>query len=122
MENKQLRKLTEEEREKVIRVVNDFLSEEPPEELSELNVLMDKKKEEFTLHLLKDNEPEQIEALMELTNEYIENKDRNGSFAVHFSWAVMYDMWLNKSHVWPVPNNPEWEEWDKLEKIKIKME
>jgi hypothetical protein len=32
----------------------------------------------------------------------------------------MYDMWLNKSTCWPVGNNPEWDEWEKLKEKKVK--
>jgi len=36
--------------------------------------------------------------------------------------AVMWDMWLNKSAVWPVGHNPEWDEWEKLKSIPAKSE
>jgi len=109
-----LRKLTEEEKQKVVFVVNDLLSEDFPEEPTEYDVLMKQKLEEFTNFLLKDDVPSEIEHLLEMCEEYI-NGDRNSStFGLCFGLAISYDMWLNNSPVWPVSYNPEWDEWEKL--------
>ncbi|MDR0410950.1 MAG: hypothetical protein LBH75_03120 [Treponema sp.] len=120
MENKILRKLTDEEKQKITFVINDLLSEDLPEEPTEYDVLMKQKIEEFTSDLLKDDEPSQIDTLLEMCREYLEENEK-GSFS-GFGLIVMYDMWLNKSSIWPVLYNPEWEEWSKLKEKKVKME
>jgi hypothetical protein len=122
MKNKALRKLNDEEKQKVTFVLNDLLSEDIPEEQTEYDVLMKQKLEEFISSCLKDDEPEQIEALLEMCENHLnENKNGEGSFS-GFGLIVMYDMWLNKSGVWPVGYNPEWEEWNKLKEKKVKKE
>lgn len=121
MENKILRKLTEEEKQKIKFVVNDVLSEDLPEEPTEYDVLMKQKQKEFILNLLKDDEPEQIDALLEMCEEYIK-KDGTAfpGFGSTLALMAMYDMWLNNSLLWPVGHNPEWEEWEKLKEKKVK--
>jgi len=56
-----------------------------------------------------------------MCDEYID-RDKNPKFIdMEFSFIMMYDMWLNNSAVWPVlGHNPEWDEWEKLKKIKVK--
>ena len=111
-------KLTEEEKEKIAFVVNDFLAEvyKLPEDPTEFDVLMRKKVEEFKESLFEDDDPHQVEALVELTNSYI---DTNGGGLDKLAWTAMFDMWANNSPMWPVPHNPEWEEWEKLKEIKV---
>ena len=122
---KMVRKLTEEEKQKIMNVIDDFSAEyfidEFPESeyITEYDVLMKEKEEEWKLSLLKDNEPSQIEALLEICEQYIEEKKNPKSFGIEFGLIMMYDMWLNKSNVWPVMHNPEWEEWNKLKEKKI---
>ena len=48
-----IRKLTEEEKQKIIFVINDLLSEDIPEEPTEYGVLMKQKLEEFTASFLQ---------------------------------------------------------------------
>jgi hypothetical protein len=109
----ELRKLTEEEKQKVNSVVKDILFEELPEEPTEYDVLMKQKREEYIQSLLKDNEPSQINDLLEMCDGYLDNT------MAGFGFIVGYDMWLNKSAVWPVNHNPEWEEWNKLKSKKV---
>ena len=112
--NKALRKLTDEEKQKVTLVVTEVLSEDLPVEQTEYDVLMKEKLDEFISCLLADDEPEQVGALLEMCEDYLAN---NGNFS-GFGIIVMYDMWINKSAIWPVGPNQEWEEWEKLKKIK----
>jgi hypothetical protein len=114
VEEKTLRKLTEEEKQKIIFVANDLFLEDLPEEPTEYDVLMKQKAEEFTSGLLEDDESSTIESLLKICEEYINNT----SFSA-LGLIMMYDMWLNKSSVWPVMYNPEWEEWDKLIEKKV---
>jgi predicted house-cleaning noncanonical NTP pyrophosphatase (MazG superfamily) len=115
MEKVIIRKLTEEEKQKIIFVINDLLSDDIPEEPTEYDVLMKQKLEEFTAVYLKDNEPSQIEALLEICDNHI--KGENFSC---FGLIMAYDMWINESAVWPVMHNPKWKEWEKLKKKKVK--
>ena len=108
---KLLRKLTEEEKQRIAYVVNDLLAEDLPETPNKYDLFMKEKLDEFTSLLLQDNIVSEIEALLELCEDYI--RDEGNSFG-GLGLIMMYDMWLNKSSVWPVPYNPEWEEWDKL--------
>ena len=117
-----LRKLTEEEKQKITYVLNDIFNEDLPDESSEdeytteYDILMKKKEEEFKLSLLQDNDSHQIEVLLDLCEKYIKRKaEPDGvTFSVEFTFLVIYDMWLNKSPGWPVMHNPEWENWNKL--------
>ena len=118
---KNVRKLTDDEKQKIIMVINDFsseyLDEEIPEyEMTEYDALMKKKTVEWKLHLLEDNESSKIEELLVMCEKYLEEKEKPDNIGVgtDFAFIVMYDMWLNKSNVWPVMYNPEWEEWNKL--------
>lgn len=126
---RELQKLTEEQKKKIMDVLEDFSSiyfaDEFPdaEYITEYDILMKRKEEEWKLHFLEDNTPSSIEALLELCDEYMENKNNPksiSSFSVDFSFIVNYDMWLNNSGVWPVMHNPEWEKWEKLKEIKVK--
>ena len=113
-----LRKLSEEEKEKITFVVNDFFGKifydsPDPEYITEFDIFMKEKLEEFKLSLLKDNEPLQIEALMYLCEDHI--KEGPG-----LSFLIWWEMWLNKSLSWPVRHNPEWEEWEKLKDKKVR--
>ena len=120
MENVKLRKLTNEEKQKVIFVVNDLFSEDIPEELTEYDLLMKQKLDEFTLKLLKDDEPSQIDSLLEMCEEYItEKKNEEASFSA-FGLLIMYDMWINECSFWPTNNPKLWKEWDELKKRKVK--
>jgi len=126
---RELQKLTEEQKKKIMDVLDDFSSiyfvEEFPdaEYITEYDILMKQKEEEWKLHFLEDNTPSSIEALLEMCDEYMENKKNpkpNERFSVDFSFIVNYDMWLNNSAIWPVMHNPEWEKWEKLKEIKVK--
>jgi len=126
---RELQKLTEEQKEKIMKVLNDFSKEyfvdEFPdaEYITEYDILMKQKEDEWKLSLLEDSEPDQIEALLEFCDKYMEGKKNPKSiesFSSEFVFIVMYDMWLNKSCVWPVMHNPEWDEWDKLKDKKVK--
>jgi hypothetical protein len=126
---RELQKLTEEQKQKISSVLDDFSSkyfvdEFPDDEYTtEYDILMKQKEEEWKLHFLEDNTPSSIEALLDVCDEYMENKKNpksNGSFAVDFSFIINYDMWLNKSAIWPVMHNPEWDKWEKLKEIKVK--
>jgi hypothetical protein len=112
-------KLTEEQKQKIVYVINDVLSEAFTEDSTEYDILMREKFEEFKLHLLEDDEPSQIDALLEMCEKYIEEKKTQKSTFSGFGFIMMYDMWLNKSAVWPVLYNPEWEEWKKLKEKKV---
>jgi hypothetical protein len=102
MENVTIRKLTEEEKQKIIFVIKDLLSEDIPEEPTEYDVLMKQKLEEFTAIYLKDDEPSQIEERLEIFDKYIK-----GETLYRLGLIVAYDMWINESHVWPIGPNPE---------------
>jgi hypothetical protein len=119
------RSLTGEERQKVMSVARDFLSDDLhlPAEATEYDVLMKQKAEEFIEFLLKDDEPGEITLLMEICDDHNDKANEERSAGADFQLAMLYDMWLNKSIFWPVRNNPEWAEWEKLKKIKAgKME
>jgi hypothetical protein len=112
-----LRKLTEEEKQKSLYVINDFFAiyfpdKSPDSEyITEYDILMKKKEEEYKLRLLRDNTPSEIDALMESCDNYIKEKNEpNETGFTAFSFIMTYDMWLNKYHGWPVMHNPEWEE------------
>jgi len=119
-----LRKLTDEEKQKIIYVHNDFfnvcLPGETPESefITEYDVLMKEKQEEYIQSLFEDDEPDQIEALLETCEDYIKEKDGSGLTA--FVMMMGYDMWLHKSPVWPVKQNPEQEKWNELKEKKVK--
>jgi len=119
MKKDKLRKLTDEEKQKVLFVVNDLIPEDMPEEPTEYDVLMEQKRQEFISHLLRDNEDSGIEAIVKGCEKYI---NRDNSFGFRFSLIMMYDMWINDSPVWPVMHNPEWEEWSKLSEKKVKTD
>ena len=126
MENS-LRKLTEKERQRVTFVMNDFFEkyfpDEPsdPEYITEYDVLMKEKDEAFKMSFLKDNEPSEIASLMEICDNYIKDEtDTSKMLSTAFGLIIMYDMWLNESPVWPVMNNPKWDEWEKLKKKKVR--
>jgi uncharacterized protein (UPF0305 family) len=101
---------------------SEYFSDEDSnsEYITEYDILMKQKEEEFKNHLLEDNEPSQIEALLKMCDEYIKDKETHENPFSAFGFIVMYDMWLNKSPIWPVLFNPEWEEWDKLKDKKVK--
>jgi hypothetical protein len=123
---KTLKKLTEEQKQEITSVLNEifppFSSEDSSdsEYVTEYDILMEQKREAFKLQLLEDDEPLQIDALLEMCEGYLKAKDDGNTFPAVFAFTIMYDMWLNKSAVWPVMHNPEWEEWKKLKDIKVK--
>jgi hypothetical protein len=59
---------------------------------------------EFKKYLLKDADAGGNEMLIELRKKYKRGKDYS-----EFSFIVLYDMWMNKSNIFPVPYNPEWD-------------
>ena len=119
METKKTLKLTEEQKQKIISVLNDLLfdiPEEPvdPEYITEYDMLMEKKEEEFKLRFLQDDYPDR-ETLIEVCDDYL-----NGNTWSGFGLVMLYDMWINECPFWPT-NNPElWNKWEGLKKIKIK--
>jgi hypothetical protein len=126
-----MQKLTEEQKEKIISVVDEVLFSEPeepcdPEYVTEYDVLMKKKEEEFKLHLLKDDDSSNIESLIEFCDAYLEekkdpeNEDFTSKFASKFTLIMMYDMWINECSFWPTNNPKLWKKWDKLKKIKVR--
>jgi len=114
MEKVTIRKLTEEEKQKIIFVINDLLSDDIPKEPTEYDVLMKQKLEEFTAIYLKDDEPSRIESLLEICDDHIKGE----SFS-SLGLIMAYDMWINESPVFPTVPNPKWEEWEKLKKKKV---
>jgi len=121
------RKLTEEERHKIIYVLNDFFndfcSDESPESeyITEFDIKMKKKEDEFILYLLEDNSPYIIDNIMEMCENYLKEKNEPDSTGwTIFDIIIMYDMWLNNSVGWPVMYNPEWEEDKILKEKKVK--
>jgi len=127
---RELQKLTVEQKKKIMDVLDDFSSiyfvDEFPdaEYITEYDILMKQKEEEWKLSFLEDNTPSGIENLLTMCDEYMENKKKPPesfeSFGAEFVLIMMYDMWLNNSGVWPVMHNPEWEEWEKLKEKKVK--
>jgi len=125
--NDEKRKLTDEEKEKIMYVLDHFiktyLAEEPEdsEYVTEYDILIKKKEEEFKLSFLKDEIPSEINLLIERCDEYIEEEKNpnNKSFGAAFGFIMQYDMWINECSFWPT-NNPElWKKWDELKKIKF---
>ena len=120
-------KLTEEQKVKIIGVINEVLFNEPeepsdPEYITEYDILMQKKEEEFKQYLLRDEESSQIESISEMCNKYLDEKknQHNRNFGSEFGLIMMYDMWINECSFWPT-NNPElWDKWNELKKIKVK--
>jgi hypothetical protein len=106
MGNKVIRKLTDEEKQKVIYFVNDVLPasliDNPAAPTAE-DIAMKQKIEEFTTHLLKENEPQEIESLLDLCNTYTEDKKTKKPFSADFALIVLFDMWYNKTPIWPAP-------------------
>jgi len=124
---KLLRKLTEDEKQKIIYTMNDYFAKYSLDEsseseyITEYDILMRKKEEEFKLHLLNDNEPYEIDALMEMCEDYINNMENPKEKALcALTFSIMYDMWINNSFVWSVMHSPEWEEWNNLKDKKVK--
>jgi hypothetical protein len=122
----ELQKLTGEQKQKILYVFHDLESEgffdgdSDPEYITEYDILMKQKSEEFKNHLLEDSIPSQIDALLKMCDEYIKDMETHENPFSTFGFAIMYDLWLNKSPIWPVPFNPEWEEWNKLKDKKVK--
>jgi len=118
-----MNKLTEEQKNKIISVLNEVLfnvEEEPtdPEYITEYDILMKKKEEEFKLYIFKKTE---LNSIIEICDKYLEKKNHpeNSDFS-EFGLIMIYDMWINECSFWPI-NNPElWKEWDKLKKIKVR--
>ena len=80
---------------------------------------MKHKHEEFILELCKDNESDQIDAILEMCDDYISDDSFAGS---GFGLIVMYDMWINECGFWPTNNPKLWKEWKKLKRKKINKE
>jgi len=121
-----MRELTEEERRKILFVMNDFFEKYVPEEssdsmyITEYDILMKEKNEAFKMDFLKDNYPSEIDSLMEICENYIKEENGEGFPTTSLVLIMMYDMWVNESRVWPVMYNPKWDEWDKLKKKKVR--
>jgi hypothetical protein len=125
-----LRKLTEDEKQKVISVLNDFFSEYFHEEpcksgyITEYDVLMKEKEEEFKLRFLEDNESSEIDIILKMCDEYLEEKEnpQKKVFGAAFGLIMQYDMWLNECPFWPTNNPKLWKKWERLKKKKVKKE
>jgi hypothetical protein len=119
-----MQKLTEEQKVKIIDFLNEVLfneEEEPsdPEYITEYDILMKNKEEEFKLYIL--NSPN-IESVIEMCDKHLEEKKnpQDKSFGSEFGLIMLYDMWINECSFWPT-NNPElWDKWEKLKKIRVK--
>ena len=120
MENAKIRKLTKEEEQKVIFVVNDLFSEEFPEDPTEYDVLMKEKLDKFTLMLLNYDDPSEVDGLLETCEEYIDGMKNGTATFAGFGLIMMYDMWINECSFWPTNNPKLWKEWEKLKKKKVK--
>jgi hypothetical protein len=99
--------LTEEQRKLVTSVLDDMYGDDG---------VFDKdteKWEEFKEMVLQDDDPGEIESLMDLCQKYVEEKKKGGATFADFAFIMLYDMWINKSSVWPVRFNPEWKKKDK---------
>jgi hypothetical protein len=100
-------KLTEDQYKFVSGVLDDMYGDDRIFDSNTLRWL------EFKNSLLQeDTELSQIEALLEMCNEYIESRKTNEIPFVTFAFIIMYDMWVNDSAVWPVIKR----EWKKKEK------
>ena len=103
-------------------MMKDLLYEAPAEKPTEYDVFILQKLEEFTSELLEDNTSYEVEALLRMCDDYInEKKNHTGDFCGSgFGIIMLWDMWINKSAVWPISrHNPEWDEWDKLKTKRI---
>ena len=84
-----IRKLTDEERQKVTFVINDFFEKyilresSNPKYITEYDVLMKEKHEAFKQSFLKDNTSSEIASLMEICDNYI--KDDNDPDSMLFT-------------------------------------
>jgi hypothetical protein len=99
-----LQKLTEEEKQQILYVFNDlgiFSDEDSDSEyITEYDILMKQKHEEFKNYLLEDNTPDNIQSLLEMCDDYIKDKETHeGPFSA-LALVSMYDMWLNESPMW----------------------
>jgi hypothetical protein len=86
--------------------------------LTEYDILMTEKEEEFKLYLLGDEYS--YDSLLEMCEEYIEGKKTKEGVASVLWFLIEYEMWLNKSGCWPIQHNPEWAKWAKLKEKKVK--
>ena len=120
-------KLTEEQKEKIIGVLDEVLfndKEEPSdsEYITEYDILMKNKEKEFKILMTKDDEHSNIESIIDMCDEYLKEKKNSQDkiFGIEFGLIMKYDMWINECSCWPT-NNPElWEEWNKLKAIKVR--
>jgi hypothetical protein len=88
---KKKRQLTEEERNKILCAFH-YLEDESSNEF-----------EKFKKHLLRDNYPLEIEAIVEICEKVTDETSPSAILV----FGIMYDMWANKTNVWcsnPPPN------------------
>jgi hypothetical protein len=90
MKNNDLQELTEEQKQKILKVLNNIFSEYHTEEssdseyITEYDILMKQKEEEFKLYCLQNNN---ITSLIKICDTILEEKPRKSSF-----W---FRIWLN---------------------------
>ena len=127
MEAIEKQKLTEDQKLTVLNVLDEFFMEFFPDlkkeskDLTEYDLLMKRKKEKFKKFLVQDDEPDQLNYIMEVCENIQEemNIPDNNDFSSRFSLLIMYEMWLNECSFWPVSNPDLWKKWEKLKKIKV---
>ena len=96
-----------------------------PDYITEYEVLMERKKQEFKLLFLNEDDPDEIESLLEMCDEYFKEKEKSENpdyvaFSGDFVLLIRYDMWLNECSFWPTNNQKLWEELGELKEKKIK--
>lgn len=123
-----IRKLTDEVRQKVTFVINDFFEKfilresSNPKYITEYDVLMKEKNEAFKQSFLKDDTSFQIASLMEICDNYIkDDNDSDSMFSIEFGLIIQYDMFISECLFWPTNNPKLWNKWKKLERKKVRM-
>jgi hypothetical protein len=96
-------KLTEEQQNLITSVLDDTYGDD---DIFDADT---EKWESFKAHLLENDEPEQIDALIDMCKEYNEERKTAECPITSLGFIMMYDMWINESSVWPVMYKPEWE-------------
>lgn len=107
--------LTEEQKQKITIFLDKFFSDDEltdNEYITEYDILMEQKNNEFKMILLRDH----TETLIEICCKE-KNSDTIGA---ELGLIMAYDMWINESSTFPTYNPKLWEKWEKLKKIKVK--
>jgi hypothetical protein len=61
--------------------------------------------EEFKDMVLQDGTASDIQSLVELCQQYKDDMATKGKTGVDFAFIMLYDMWIHKSSIWPVPHD-----------------